>query len=160
MKESHLYIFSVKKLCWNCQGSFKSEPQTVNSEGCQGPIGPHSARASSSLCVMWSRFSMWNREEILTLGLQEDEDVLLLVSLQTSFSHTDVAPSAHRLFTIMGASTQCSSFFAHYSWGAFCRPFVGNSQICFQVKFTQASLPLLPAVCCTFLLDCLIIPYI
>lgn len=30
-----------------------------------------------------------------------------------------------------------------YPWGSFWIPFVGNSQICFQVRFTQASIPVL-----------------
>lgn len=38
--------------------------------------------------------------------------------LSTSSSHP--APSAHRQLAVTGCLTRCSSFCAHWSWGAFC----------------------------------------
>lgn len=90
-----------------------------------------------------------------TVGLQKVKKFCLLVSLLTSSSHTDIAPSAHRQFAIWGLWPS-ALLSLHISLGA-PPVFVGNSQICFQVRFTHASMSLFPTISWTFL-ECLTIP--
>lgn len=108
----------------------------MNSEGSQGPVGLHSARLLPLGCVVLIFHVERGGDSCPPRGCRCFAPCPLtdlLVPLQTSLSQTELAPSAHRLFTVMEALTQCSLFFAHYSWGTFCLPFVSSSQILFQV---------------------------
>ena len=85
------------------------EPWTL--EDCQGPVGPHSVRPSSSLCVIWSKFSMWNSESYpWPPGECRDFAPCLLTDLLLSLVLHPLPTGC----SFTGILTQSSSFFACY----------------------------------------------